>query len=195
MNKADYVKLDTDVKRIVADATCIELLNNDGTAVPGSLVNCFNRSKAVALRLGVGNSSTMATTMFNEVRTCISTYGYGLWPVNSRFTFKTLKGVQTIIISANHQLYGELEIANNAALISYNAITDPRILDVEKTVVYNADIAFGLDKSNWIPVCEVKDCSVPAEAKKVIPLEQRVVISTGRTLAETPGQAALMICI
>lgn len=198
MTKDEYLSLDKDVKKIVSEASCSELLS--GHMIPGSLVHYPFRSKAVVLRLAIGSSTTIAQSMFDEIRNCIRKYGFGLWPVNSRFTAKTLSSVQTVIISSNATLLGEMEITDNAHLISYSEIKDDKklanIFSGQPTINNNADIAFGLENSNWIPICEVKDCAVKAEAIKTIPLDQRVVISTGKSLSESiKGQAPLMICI
>lgn len=200
MTRKAFDELKAVQKKIVSDATCIEVINGDGIPVPGSLIHYPQRSLATAIRINMAEGSSTATTMFNEVRNCIKKYGFALWPVNARFKVSTLVNVQTICITANAKLLAEMEIKDNAHLTTYSEILESTtlsaILDSEPAIKNNADTAFSLTKSNWIPVCEVKDCSIPAEALKTIPVDQRVIISTGKTLAEAlEGQAPLMICI
>lgn len=201
MTCKEYMQLDGDVKAIVADATCTEILNGDGVAIPGSLVQYPHRNKAVALRLNLGKSKDMANKMFGQVRASISNYGFGLWPVNRRFSIKTLNACQTIIVTSNGELLAELEITDDATLISYSSAIKAnshlmKILNAQPTVRDHADSAFGLDNSNWIPVCEIKDYSVESERSRLVPINMRLVISTRKTLSESlKGQAPLIVCI
>lgn len=200
MLKEDYLRLDGDVRAIIADATCTEILNGDGKAIPGSLVQYPHRNKAVALRLGLGRSTGISAVMFNEVHNSINHYGFSLWPVNRRFTIKTLNEVQTVIVTSGGKLLAELEITDDASLTPYSEIQADdqlmQILNAHPMIKTHADLAFTLENSNWVPVCEIKDYSVESDRSRMIPIDQRVVISTKNPLSDSlRGQAPLIICI
>lgn len=213
-------RMDVPTRNILVNATMEEILN-PGMKFPGGLISHRNREKTVIIkikagdgsversgegegevRLGLGCKLAKIDTLFDELADTLRKFGKAYFPLHSRFKNQTLVNCNSLTVVSECVPVFEITLTldplkntvlqmdpNNKSFDpnEFSPLTSEEISFIKKNQPWtasNAKIAFNNDCS-WIKFEYI--------TKEAIPLEDRVVVSNGKTVSSVIGSRANLI--
>lgn len=203
-------RMDAPTRNIIVNATMEEILN-PGMKFPGGLISHRNREKTVIVKIKAGDGSgevglgcklAKIDTLFDELSDTLRKFGKAYYPLHSRFKNQTLVNCNSLTVVSECVPVFEITLTldplintvlqmdpNHESFDSkeFSPLTSDEVDFIKKNQPWtasNAKIAFN-DDCSWIKFEYI--------TKEAIPLEDRVVVSNGKTVSSVIGSRANLI--